>query len=166
MFYFTRKNGIIWHGLYDLRTHCAFSLTVNTVRSVHRRQRQPGRLWDVVTLSIRWGHLAGERNYLRGGTLLPFAGLYTLPILYCGPGWRSWYHQSSSIVGIATCYGLDGPGIESRWGGGEIFRTRPDRPWGPTSHLYNGYRVFFPGVKRPGRGVDHPPHLASRLKKE
>jgi hypothetical protein len=26
----------------------------------------------------------------------------------------------------ATGYGLDGPGIESRWG--EIFRTRPDRP--------------------------------------
>jgi len=24
----------------------------------------------------------------------------------------------------------------------------------------------FPGVKRPGRGVDHPPHLAPRLKKE
>ena len=24
----------------------------------------------------------------------------------------------------------------------------------------------FPGVKRPGRGVDHPPHLALRLKKE
>jgi len=22
----------------------------------------------------------------------------------------------------------------------------------------------FPGVKRPGRGVDHPPHLAPRLK--
>jgi hypothetical protein len=21
-----------------------------------------------------------------------------------------------SVVGIATCYGLDGPGIESRWG--------------------------------------------------
>ena len=34
-----------------------------------------------------------------------------------------------SSVGIATRYGLDGPGIESRWG--EIFRTRPDRPWGP-----------------------------------
>ena len=38
---------------------------------------------------------------------------------------------------------LDGPGIESRWGG-EIFR--PDRPWGPPSLLYNGYRVF-PGGK-------------------
>jgi len=24
----------------------------------------------------------------------------------------------------------------------------------------------FPGVKQPRRGVDHPPHLAPRLKKE
>jgi len=24
----------------------------------------------------------------------------------------------------------------------------------------------FPGVKRPGRDFDHPPHLAPRLKKE
>ena len=31
--------------------------------------------------------------------------------------------------------------------------------------LYNGYRVSFPGVKRPGRGDNHPPHLAPRLKK-
>jgi len=54
-----------------------------------------------------------------------------------------------SVVGIATDYGLDGPGIESRWGG-EIFRTCPDRPWGPPSLLYNGYRVF-PG---PRRGAD------------
>ena len=29
--------------------------------------------------------------------------------------------------------------------GGEIFRTRPDRPWGPPSLLYNGYRVFPEG---------------------
>jgi len=35
-------------------------------------------------------------------------------------------------------------------GGCEIFRTRPDRPWGVPSLLYNGYRV--PGVKG-GRGV-------------
>ena len=45
-----------------------------------------------------------------------------------------------SSVGIATRYGLDGPGIESRWG--EIFRIRPDRPWGPPSLLYNGYGLF------------------------
>jgi len=46
-----------------------------------------------------------------------------------------------SSVGIATRYGLNGQGIESRWGG-VIFRTRPDRPWGPPSLLYKGYRVF------------------------
>ena len=53
-----------------------------------------------------------------------------------------------SSVGIATDYELDGPGIESRWG--EIFRTCPDRSWGPPSLLYNRYQ-FFPGSKiRPG----------------
>jgi hypothetical protein len=40
-------------------------------------------------------------------------------------------------------------------GGGEVFRTRPDRPWGPPSLLYNGYRVSFTAIKRPGGGVDH-----------
>ena len=62
-----------------------------------------------------------------------------------------------SSVGIATGYWLDGPGIESRWGG-EIFRTCPDRPWGPPSLLYNGYQVFPGGKERPGRyaGLSHP----------
>ena len=58
----------------------------------------------------------------------------------------------------ATGYGLYGTRIESRWEE-EIFRTCPDRLWVLPSLLYNGYRVF-PGVKRPGRGVDHPPKLA------
>jgi hypothetical protein len=53
----------------------------------------------------------------------------------------------NSSVGIATRYGLDGPG--SNLGGGEIFRTRSDRPWGPPSLLHNGYRVF-PGGKAAG----------------
>ena len=34
------------------------------------------------------------------------------------------------------------------------------------SLLYIGYLLSFPGVKWPGRGVQHPPHLAPRLKKE
>jgi hypothetical protein len=63
---------------------------------------------------------------------------------------------------MATRYGLDGPGIETRWG--EIFRSRPDRPRGPPSLLYNGYRVSFRGVKRPGRGVDHPPPSSAEVK--
>jgi hypothetical protein len=52
-----------------------------------------------------------------------------------------------SSVGIVTRYGLDGPGIESQWGGGggetktrrsvgETFRNRPDRPWGG-AYLYS-----------------------------
>ena len=60
----------------------------------------------------------------------------------------SLYVDRDSAVGIVTRYGLDGPGIESRWGG-EIFRTRPDRPWGTPSLLYNRYRGF-PGGKAPG----------------
>jgi hypothetical protein len=54
-------------------------------------------------------------------------------------------------------WGRDGSvGIAIRWtdrgsipGGGEIFCTRPDRPWGPPSLLYNRYRVF-PGGKAAG----------------
>jgi len=66
--------------------------------------------------------------------------------------------RRDSSVGIATGYGLDGPGIESRWGG-EIFRTCPYRPWGPPSLLHDGYRAF-PGVKeRSGRDADPSPLL-------
>ena len=60
-----------------------------------------------------------------------------------------------SSVGIATGYGLDGPGIESRWD--EIFRIYPDRPWGPPSPLYSGYRVFPGGKEQPGRDADPSP---------
>ena len=68
-----------------------------------------------------------------------------------------------SSVGIATRYGLHVPEIESRLGArfSALVQT------GPRAHPAS-YRMgigSFPGVKRPGRGVDHPPHLASRLKK-
>jgi hypothetical protein len=51
-------------------------------------------------------------------------------------------------------------------GGGTIFRPRPDRPWGTSSHLYNGYTVSFPEVKRPRRGIDHPLQSSAEVKKE
>ena len=35
-------------------------------------------------------------------------------------------------------------------GGGETFRIRPDRPWGPPSLPYNRYGVIFPGGKAAG----------------
>ena len=58
-----------------------------------------------------------------------------------------------SSVGIATRYGLDGPGIESRWS--EFFASVHI---GPGAHpaSYTMGTGSFPGVKRPGRGVDHP----------
>jgi len=68
------------------------------------------------------------------------------------------YGQGSSI-GIATELRAGRSGIESRWG--TRFSTRPDRPWGPPSLLYNGFRVFPGGKVRPGRAADH-----SRLSSE
>ena len=61
-----------------------------------------------------------------------------------------------SSVGIATRYGLEIPGIESRRG-----RDFPHQPRGTPS---NGYRVSYPEVKRPGRGVDHPPPSSAEIK--
>jgi hypothetical protein len=46
----------------------------------------------------------------------------------------------------------------------EISSTRPHRPWGPPSFPYNGCRVCFPGVKRPGCGVNNPTQSNAEVK--
>ena len=46
-----------------------------------------------------------------------------------------------------------------------VFDFITDRPWGPPSLLCNGYRVSFPAIKLPGRGVNRPP-LSSAVVKE
>ena len=76
---------------------------------------------------------------------------------------RPWGQDSS--VGIATRYGLDGPGIESQRGRDFPHPSRP--ALGPTQSSCTKGTGSFTGVKRPGRGVDHPP-LSSvpRLKEE
>jgi hypothetical protein len=51
---------------------------------------------------------------------------------------------------------------KSRWV--EIFRTSPDRPWGPPSLLYNGYRVFHGGKVRPERDADRSPPSSAEVK--
>ena len=71
-----------------------------------------------------------------------------------GPGYLSRYSDSLRV-------GRSGDRIPME--GGEIFRTCPDRPWGPPSLLYSGYRISLQGVKRPGRDVDHPSYLAPKL---
>jgi len=64
----------------------------------------------------------------------------------CGPG---------SVVGIATGFGLDGPGIESRWRA----RFFPPVQTGPGAHPASCTIGAgpFPGVKD-GRGVTLTPH--------
>jgi len=79
---------------------------------------------------------------------------YNIPAPTCVPGYR--YRYSDSLR--AGRYGDRIPA------GGEIFRTRPDRPWDPSILLYNGSRLSFPGVKRPGRGVVHPPPFSAEVK--
>ena len=61
-------------------------------------------------------------------------------LVVCGPG---------SLVGIATGYGLEGPGIESRWG-----RDFPSVQTGPGAHPFSCTMSTgsFPDVKS-GRGV-------------
>ena len=60
-----------------------------------------------------------------------------------------------SSVRIATRYGLDGPGIETRCG---RFFSIPVQT-GPVAHSasYKMGSRFFPRVTLPGLGVDHPP---------
>jgi hypothetical protein len=78
---------------------------------------------------------------------------------------QSLHHWILTEFHTGYCYfnGLEGPGIESRWG--ETFRTYPDRLRGPPSLLYNGYRVFPRG--KGGRGVMLTTHrlLVPRLRK-
>ena len=67
------------------------------------------------------------------------------------------FRGPGSSVSIATGYGLDGPGIESRWGRDFPNLCRP--ALGPTSLMYNESRVFPGGKERPGCEADPSPLL-------
>jgi hypothetical protein len=51
---------------------------------------------------------------------------------------------------------MDGPGIESRWGA----RFSAPVQTGPAAHPAGSY----PGVKRTGRGFEHPPQSTAEVK--
>jgi len=73
------------------------------------------------------------------------------PVSYYGPG---------TVVGIATGYGLDGPGIEFRWGGGGGRRFSASAQTGPEAHTVSctmGTGSFPGGKERPGRDADPSP---------
>ena len=75
-------------------------------------------------------------------TVCIYRYIHTTTLYYC------YVYFALLPVTIATDWTVRG----SNSGGSKIFRTRPDRPWGPPSLLYNGYRVSFLGVKC-GRSV-------------
>jgi hypothetical protein len=85
-----------------------------------------------------WSHNWDNTVYI---LQLPSGLCNILQILFYKLFWRA---DRDSSVGIATRYGMDGTGIESRWEG-EIFHIRPAPPSGPPSLLYNGYRAFTGG---------------------
>jgi len=64
-----------------------------------------------------------------------------------------------SSVGITTRYGVDGPEIESRWGA-RFSATVQTGPWAHLTSCTMGTGCL-PGVRRQGRGVDHPNHIVS-----
>jgi hypothetical protein len=94
----------------------------------------------MININLLTRILTGNIMYLNPATIYSFQ--FQLDYLFkCGP---------DSSIGIATDYGLDGPG--SNPGGSEIFRT-----------MGTG---FFPGVKRPGRDVNHIPPPSAEVENE
>jgi hypothetical protein len=73
--------------------------------------------------------------------------------------WIYMYSSWDSSVGIGTRYGLDGPGIESQWG----VRFSTPIQTSPGAHPAS-YTQSFPGLKQPGRGVDHPTPSRAKVK--
>jgi hypothetical protein len=60
-----------------------------------------------------------------------------------------------NVVGIATRYGLGGPGFKPRW---ERVSSDPMKPAPRLTQLpVQGVTRLFSEVKRPGRWADHPP---------
>jgi len=69
-----------------------------------------------------------------------------------------------SWVSIGARYGLDGPGIEARGGGGARFSAPVQTVSAAHPASYTIGTRSFPGVKPPGRGVDHPPPSSTGVK--
>ena len=65
-------------------------------------------------------------------------------------------------VGIATCYGLDDPRIESRQRRDFLYPSRPTL--GPTQSPIQWVPGLSWGVKRQGRGDDHLPPSSAEVK--
>ena len=69
-----------------------------------------------------------------------------------------------SSVGIATRYGLDGPGIESQWGWDFLLQSRP--ALGPTQPLIQWVSSHSPGGKAAGAWRWPPTPSSAEIKEK
>ena len=117
--------------------------------------------WICVLFGAR-GSAAGWGTALQGGRLrvrFPMVSLDKTEFCWSYVFVTTEYSNGgrNSTAGIATRYGLNGSVFEPRQGAKFPHPSRPSL--GPTQPLYYGYLGSFPGAKRLGRGVDHPPYL-------
>jgi len=105
--------------------------------------------------------LWGPSNHLYNGYWLPFPQVKQPGHIFTTHSHKTpWARTVQSAQRIAT--GWTDQGLNPV--GGEIFHTCADRPWGPPSLLYNGYRVF-PGCKEwPGCDADPSPPSSATVK--
>jgi hypothetical protein len=68
----------------------------------------------------------------------------------------------NSVVGIATRYGVDGPGIESPEGGETSRAAHTGADAHPTIRTMG--TLSYPGAMRPERVAHHPPPSSARLR--
>jgi hypothetical protein len=75
-------------------------------------------------------------------------------IILTGPIIELRAKRAESIQRLAADWKLRGlnSGGSKRF---SLHHKSPEWPCGPPRVLYHGYRGFFPGIKRPGRGVEH-----------
>ena len=101
---------------------------------------------------LRWGVISTSPNPQAGWPTIVGCPRPLIQYVHSYPPYRV---GRNKVAGIATRYGLGGPGIESRW---RVDFSAPVQT-GAGAHppFYTMVTGSFPGVKRPGRGVDHPP---------
>ena len=71
--------------------------------------------------------------------------------------WQAGFRRDADMDCAPLCYNAAGRSRDRIPVGGEIFRTCPDRPWGPTQPPVQWVPVLSLGVKS-GRGVTLTPH--------
>jgi len=113
------------------------------------------QLWTVISRKYTW---AADR----------YVGSHTKPLKLLGPSVQLCYVATSTTQQLwregAVGKRLTVPG--SNPAGGQIFCTLPHHLLGPPSLLCQGYRLYFPGLKRPGRGVDRSKPSSADVKDE